>query len=192
MASGTDTSTQKVGATHVTTAAEGGSGPTVFPPFNTETFAPQLVWLAISFGLLYVVLSRTILPRISSVLADRRGRIQRDLDEAERLKSETDRAIADYEAKLSDARGRAGTIARDTREKLAAEVDTERHGVEAALAKQLANAEARIGEMKVRALGEITTIASDTAGQIVSKLLGTGATADEVEAALSVARPKEA
>ena len=51
----------------------------VFPPLDSGTFAPQLIWLALTFGLLYLLLKRFYLPRVGEVIEERRERIQRDL-----------------------------------------------------------------------------------------------------------------
>src|SRR3974390_416110 len=92
-------------AAHAQVAHEQAGG-VKFPPFQTETFAPQLIWLAITFVTLYVMLSRVVLPRIAGVIEGRQARIRRDLEQAERLKTETDQAIASYEAALADARAK--------------------------------------------------------------------------------------
>jgi F-type H+-transporting ATPase subunit b len=143
-----------------------------FPPFDTTTFAPQLIWLAITFGFLYLFLSRVALPPIADMISARNDRIKADLTEAERLKTETDTAIANYEKALSDAKAKAGAIAGETRNKLSAEVDKERAAVEAILAKKTLDAEKRINETKTKALSGISDIAADTANAIVSKLTG--------------------
>ena len=78
-----------------------------FPPLQTETYASQLLWLALTFVGLYLLMSRIALPRIGSIIADRRQRIEGDFAEAERLKRESDAALAGYEKSLADARGRA-------------------------------------------------------------------------------------
>ena len=80
-------------------AAQGGAK--VFPPLDPATFVPQLVWLAIAFGLLYLLLSRVALPRVGEVIEERADRIRRDLDQAEKLKAETEGALAAYEQALT-------------------------------------------------------------------------------------------
>ncbi len=154
------------------------------PQLNLSDMAPQLIWLALTFGLLYLVLSRMTLPRIASIIEERQNRIQRDLDEAERLKSETDQAIAAYEQALAEAHGRANGIARDAREKLAGEVNDERTKVEGELAAKLAEAENRIAVMKSDAMSHVGEIASDTAAEVVRKLIGVDVGQDEVRAAV--------
>jgi F-type H+-transporting ATPase subunit b len=155
-----------------------------FPPFNPNTFAPQLVWLAITFTLLYVILSRVALPRIADVLDERANRIKRDLDAAERLKAETDKAIASYEDALGAAKGKASEIARETRAKLAADVDREKLAIETSLTAKTNEAEARIGAMKSKALASVNDIAVTTAAAIVGRLTGTEPGPEEVKRAL--------
>ncbi|MBX9590642.1 MAG: F0F1 ATP synthase subunit B [Hyphomonadaceae bacterium] len=156
----------------------------VFSPLDTGTFVPQLVWLALTFGLLYVLLKRFALPRVGEVIEERRERIQRDLDKAEKLKVETEQALAHYEQALAEARAKANAIANDVRAKLAAEVDKERAAVEAEIARKLADAEARIAQSKSKAMASVADIAADTAGAVVSRLLGKEVTKDEVQRAL--------
>lgn len=159
-------------------AGHGGHGS--FPPFDPNTFAPQLIWLALTFGFLYIVMSRIALPRVASVLAERRDRIQRDLSEAERLKSETDAALQSYEKSLSDARGKAQGLAKSMRDKLSAEMETERRRVDDANAAKLLETEKRIADTKAKALSNVNQIAAETASAIVERLIGQNVGADGV------------
>ena len=59
-------------------AAHGGAHETGFPPFNPDSFSSQLIWLAISFGILYLLMSRVALPKIATVLEERHDRIADD------------------------------------------------------------------------------------------------------------------
>jgi F-type H+-transporting ATPase subunit b len=172
-------------ATASTAVPGEGAHPKAFPPLDATTFAPQLFWLALTFGLLYVLLKRFALPRVGEILDERQARIQRDLDKAEALKVETQQALAGYEQSLSDARGRAQGIAADVRNKLMQEVDGERAKIDAEIARQAADAEARIDGSKQKALSNVNDIATDTASAIVAKLLGKEVSRDEIQSALS-------
>jgi F-type H+-transporting ATPase subunit b len=172
----------KVGAG--TAVPESAGHAKVFPPLDPSTFAPQLVWLALTFGLLYLILKRVVLPRVGEVIEERGDRIKRDLVQAEKLKTDTEKALANYEQALGDARAKAGAIAKTMREKLTAEVDKERGKVEAQIAAKLAEAESRIAETKSKALASVGDIASEVAGSIVSRLIGSEPTKDEVKRAL--------
>jgi F-type H+-transporting ATPase subunit b len=178
--------------THTTTSTTGtsttghaGAGHKMsFAPLDPSTFVPQLFWLALAFGLLYLLLKRVALPRVSDVIEERRERIERDIAKAEGLKVETEQALANYERALSEARSKAGAIAKDRHAELTAEVDTERAKLDAQVAQKIADAEARIGQERSRAMAGVADIAGDTARAIVAKLIGKDASPDEVKRAL--------
>jgi F-type H+-transporting ATPase subunit b len=142
------------------------------PQLDPDTFAPQLIWLAITFIGLYLVMARVALPRIGNAIEHRRDRIANDLDQAQALKEATDRAIATYEARMAEARARAHDMNQETRQKLKDEVEAERARVEADLAEKVAKAETRIAKVKDGALAEMEKLAVDLAGDIVAKLIG--------------------
>lgn len=95
-----------------------------FPPFDPTYFGSQILWLALTFGFFYWILSKKILPRMSGILETRQDRIGADLAEAERFRAETDAAIAAYEQALAEAKAKAGAIATETREKVTADLDS--------------------------------------------------------------------
>jgi F-type H+-transporting ATPase subunit b len=156
----------------------------VFPPLDSGTFAPQLIWLALSFGLLYLLLKRFYLPRVGEVIEERRERIERDLRQAEKIKEETAQALSNYERALGEARGKAQAIVKDMRESLSAEMEKERSTVEAQIAAKLVDAEARIAQTKAGALAGVSEIAGELAGAIVARLSGREVSKDEVAKAL--------
>jgi F-type H+-transporting ATPase subunit b len=158
-----------------------------FPPFAKEHFGSQLLWFAIAFALLYFLLARVALPRVARIMEARRGRISGDLAAAEKLKTQSEAAIAAYDKALADARGRAQAIAAETHHKLAAETEARRKELEAALAAQLAEAERKIGAVKTAAMREVRGIALDAAGAIVERLVGTAPAKPALERAVDQA-----
>ena len=94
-----------------TAHTEQPAGHGAFPPFQSEHYPSQLVWLTISFALLYVLMAKVALPRIGSILAERSRVIGDDLAAAERLKERSNAAHAAYEKALADARARAQGLA---------------------------------------------------------------------------------
>lgn len=150
-------------------AAEHGSS---FPPFDASTFPSQLLWLVVTFGLLYYLMSKLIVPRIGGIIEDRRDRIANDLAEAERLKAETDEAIAAYEQALAEAKAKAHGIAQETRDAINADIETKKTEIDAKLAKDMQAAEARIAEVRGAAMADVGAIAGDAAEAIVAKLVG--------------------
>ena len=162
-----------------------GGGKPQFPPFNKETFASQLVWFAIFFIALYVIIARLAIPRIGGIVEARRQRVEGDLAEANRFKEQSDAALKAYEKSLADARNRAQALANETRDKLNAEAEKARKVLEAQLNAKLAEAEATIAATKTAAMANVQGIAVETAVAIVQRLIGTAPAASTVQAAVA-------
>jgi F-type H+-transporting ATPase subunit b len=170
-------------ATTASTEAPEGRG--AFPPFQSQNFPSQLVWLAVTFVLLYVLMSRIALPRIAGILADRDKRIADDIAAANRFKEQSDTAHTAYEKALADARSRAQSIASATREEQAAAAEATNKQLEAKLHERIAAAEQSIAASRTSAMSNVGSIASDTAAAIVERLIGQAPAAHEVAAAVN-------
>ena len=171
-------------ATSTTTSTGAHDAKGAFPPFATETYASQLLWFAIAFGLLYYVMSRIALPRVAEVMESRSQRIAADLAEAEKLRAESEAAGAAYEKSLNDARTKAKAIAQEMRETLNAESEAKRKSLESELHQRLAGAETAISSRTQDAMASVRGIAGDTATAIVERLIGQAPDRRAVEAAL--------
>ena len=156
-----------------------------FPPFNSHTFASQLIWLAIAFILLYVLMAKWALPQVGRVIDNRQKRIAGDIAEAGRLKEQSDAAVVAYEKALADARGRAQTIANETREKQAAAADAARKKIEDQLNVKLAESEKTIAATKQAAMANVRAVAEDAAAAIVERLIGSEPSKKAVAAAVA-------
>lgn len=177
------------GEVHTETGVpEGGHARGVFPPFDSTTYASQLLWLAITFGIFFLLMQKVIGPRIGTILESRHDRIAQDLDEASQLKAEADAAVATYESELASARAKANAIGAAARESAKAKAEAERAKIEASLAEKLKAAEARIGEIKTKAFADVGQIAEDTATAVVEQLIGAKATKAEVATAVAGAK----
>jgi F-type H+-transporting ATPase subunit b len=166
-------------------AAESGGGD--LPQFVIGSWPGQIFWLAVSFAILYFVLSRSLLPRIGAVIEDRRDKIADDLDEAGRLQRQATDARERHEKALADARAKAHTIAGETRDRLAKELGEEARIAEAAFAKKAAEAEGRIRAATETALANVKAVAGEAADALVERLAGMKPKRDAVTAALDAA-----
>lgn len=164
--------TPEEGVLYTTTEASGEAHSSVFPPFDPSTFGSQLLWLAIAFAALYLLMSRIALPRIGEILEIRRDRIEGDLTEADRLRQKTDQAIAAYEAALAEARKKAHGLAEETRAELKRETEKSRHEVETDLSARVSAAEQSIQATKAKALTNVDEIAAQTAVAVVAAIAG--------------------
>lgn len=148
-------------------AAEGG-----LPQLDLTRFPPQLFWLAVTFLLLYLLMSKLALPQVSDILRTREEKIAGDLSRAEQLNREADAALKGYEQALAEARAKATEIAAQTRATIQADADARQAEAEARLSAQAAEAEASIRATRDQALSQVREIATDTAVAVVARLLG--------------------
>jgi F-type H+-transporting ATPase subunit b len=154
------------------TLAHGGVQKGAFPPFDTSNFAPQLVWLVLIFGVLYLLMSRLALPRVATILSTRETTIGADLDAARESQTKAQAADAQNNATLRTTKEEARTIGREAQQKIAAEVGALRSSAEKKFAEEIAAAEARIAGEKARAMTSVEGIATEAAAAIVAKLTG--------------------
>jgi F-type H+-transporting ATPase subunit b len=142
------------------------------PQLNFETFPSQLFWLAVTFIVLYILMSWIGLPRVTAAIDARRNRREADLTRAAELKSEAEAANAAFQRTMAQARAEAQAAIKETTDRLAAEAAERQHALADALATQVNEAERRIAETKQQALSEVRGIAADVAQAVVEKLTG--------------------
>lgn len=169
------------------TPHEGGG---TLPQMDVSTFPSQLFWLVITFGFLFVVLSRVAVPRIGGVIEARRDRINGDLEAAEKLRKDSNEALAAYETSLTAARGRAMALAEENRKRIAGDVERLKADAEADAQKTIGAAEARIAAMRVQAEGNVRAAAADAAASIVERLIGDKISAEDAAKAVPDAKAR--
>ena len=158
------------------------------PQLEPHDWAPQLIWLVVTFGILYLLMVYVALPRIGAVIEARAGQIAKDLAAADQLRRETEEAIAAYEQALAEAKQKAHAIVDEGRNKLKEETAAERAKLDAELGKKSAEAERRIQEAKNSAMREVNAVAADVAADIVRQLIGAAPAKAEIEKAVEAAR----
>ncbi|MGH6880969.1 MAG: F0F1 ATP synthase subunit B' [Hypericibacter sp.] len=142
------------------------------PQLDPAVFSPQLIWLVITFVLLYLLMSRLALPRIASVLATRQQKIEGDLARAERVKAEAEKVLADYEKAMTDARVKAQALTGQAAADVAAELAKREAAFGVELNARTAEAEKRINATKDAALADIRSVAAELTQSIVRKVAG--------------------
>ncbi len=156
------------------------------PQLDVSTFTPQLVWLAITFVVLYLLMSKLGLPRVNAILEARRKRVDDDLARAAEIKAEADAVVAAYQRTLAEARARAQAAIKERTDKFATEAAERQRQLAESLAEQTRAAEREIGAAKERAFSEIRNVAVDVARSVTEKLAGLAA--DEARLAPAVDR----
>ena len=155
------------------------------PQLDYSTWFNQIFWLVLVFAALYFLLAIFILPRLREGISDREDRISDDLDQASNMQREAEEAEKAYNRSLADARAKAMNVAETTKQSVNAEIAAEIEAADAKMDRQAELADANIRKVKTKAMSNIESIASETAGEIVSKLTGKAPTAAAVRAALT-------
>lgn len=150
------------------------------PQFDPTYFAPQVVWLGITFLALYLLMSKLILPRMTGILAQREDRIDGNLQRAEALKEEAAQVLASYQKAIADARAQAQTALAKAAADIAAETAVREAEFAKKMADQTAAAEAGIRAAKTQALADVRGIAAEVAALMAGKLVGSSADAGTV------------
>lgn len=167
--------------------AAGDGGGHRFPPFDARTFPGQIFWLILSFGALYLLMSRVALPRVGAVLEHRRETIAGNLQAAETAQKQAEDAAQAHEQALTRARANAQAIAQEARAKSAREIDAKRQDVEQDLARKMIAAEQAIAATKAKAMENVGEIAREAASAIIEQLGGKKPTAAALNKALGAA-----
>ena len=154
------------------------------PQLDASTYLPQLVWLAIAFTALYILMARIGLPAVGAALELRRKKIGGDLDAAERMKVEAESVIAAYERALADARAAGQEIVRQATEKLNAEAIERRRQIVQEIQSETAAAEKRIDAVRAQALSELRIVATDVARAAAQRVASIEVSAAEAGAAV--------
>ena len=128
------------------------------PQLDFSTFSNQIFWLVLTLVVIYFVLSRIALPRISGALVERADTITHDLAEAEDLKQRATEAEKAYEQSLTDARAEAQQINVAMRAEIQLQLDVE--------------AGAALAEIRDNAVSSVKVVAKLTAKEIISAMGG--------------------
>lgn len=166
-------------------AAGHEAGATVgMPQLDFSTWPNQIFWLLVTLVAIYLILTRVALPRISAVLAERRGTITNDLAAAEDLKLKATEAEAAYNDALATARAEAAKIVAAAKAEIEADLAKATAKADADIDAKAAVSEQRIAEIRAGALESVTEVAKDTAKELVS-VLGGKADARSITAAVT-------
>ena len=150
-------------------AAESGG----MPQLNPEFWISQIFWLTLTFGTLYVILSKLILPKISSNLELRKSQIQENIEAADKQRKDSESKFKEYEDLIIKSKLEAKNIFKETREKALKEINSKRENLEKQIDEEIEKAEREINSLKKTAPEKINKIAVETSLEILKNLVGT-------------------
>jgi len=163
-------------------AAESAPG---MPQLDFSTFPNQIFLLIVTLVVLYLVLSRVALPRIATVLSERHGAIQRDLDKAEEMKRSAIEAENTYNKALADARAKANDIVNEAKSEIQKDLDKAIAKADLEISAKAVESEKAISAIRDSAVQSVEEVANITANNIVDAILPEAADTKTIKAAVA-------
>jgi F-type H+-transporting ATPase subunit b len=142
------------------------------PQLNPEFWISQIFWLTITFGILYVVLSKLILPKISTNLELRKSQILENIEAAEKQREESEKKIKEYEEIVQNGKNEAKNYFNQTREKVIKDINVKKDSLDKELGVEIKKAETEIQNLKNKVPDKINKIAIETSSDLIQKLIG--------------------
>jgi F-type H+-transporting ATPase subunit b len=149
-------------------AAESGG----MPQLNPEFWISQIFWLTITFGVLYVVLSKLILPKISANLEIRKSQILENIEAAEKKREESDLKIKEYEKIIQDSKNEAKNYFNQAKERIIKDINIKKENLDKEINKEIKKVELEIQDLRNKAPEKINKIAIETSADLIQKLIG--------------------
>ena len=159
-------------------AAESGG----MPQLNPEFWISQIFWLSLTFGILYIVLSKLILPKISANLELRKSQIQENIEAAEKQRQSSETKLKEYEEIGVKSKIEAKNIFKDAREKVLKDINSKKEILDKQIDEEIGNAEIEIETLKKGASEKINKIAIETSSDLVKILIGTEVNSSSISA----------
>jgi len=149
-------------------AAESGG----MPQLNPEFWISQIFWLTLTFGILYLVLSKLILPKISANLESRKSQILENIEAAEKQREDSETKLKEYQDVISKSKLEAKTIFNQAREKVLKDINAKREVLDKQIDEEISKAEEEIKTFRNSAPDKINKIAIETSSELIQKLIG--------------------
>jgi F-type H+-transporting ATPase subunit b len=159
-------------------AAESGGMPQLDPEF----WISQIFWLTLTFGILYVVLSKLILPKISANLELRKSQIQENIEAAEKQREDSEAKLKEYDEVVLKSKLEAKNIFKDAREKALKDINSKKEILDEQINEEIKKAEQEIEFLRKSAPEKINRIAIDTSSDLIKKLIGTEINSSSISA----------
>ena len=149
-------------------AAESGG----MPQLNPEFWISQIFWLIITFGILFIVLTKVILPKISDNLETRKSQILENIETADKQKEESQKKIDEYEKIILDSKLKAKSYFNEAREKILDDINKKRTTLEKDLDEEISEVEKELSDLKQKSGEKINKIAAETSAELIKELIG--------------------
>ena len=142
------------------------------PQLNPEFWISQIFWLVITFGILFIVLSKFILPKISDNLEIRKSQILENIEIAEKQREESEKKIKEFDKIILNSKNQAKNFFNNARQKVLDDIAKKRAALEKDIDIEISAAEQEIDQLKKSSHDKITKIAIETSSDLIKQLIG--------------------
>lgn len=143
------------------------------PQLNTKYWMSQIIWLILIFSVLFLVIWKIILPKITNNIENRKANIMGNLNEAENLKKIAENKLSDYKKIITESANEAKKIILENKQKINSEISVKKANFEKEIENEILNAEKQMKDLKKSSFNEINSIAKESTKEIVKELIGT-------------------
>jgi F-type H+-transporting ATPase subunit b len=152
------------------------------PQLNPEFWISQIFWLILTFSILYLVIWKIFLPKITYSVENRKSRIVNDLDETQKLKENSEKKLEEYNKIIENSKQEAKKIIEDGRKKLDKDIENKKKDFGNQIEKEIVAVEKEIKDLKKNSLLNISKIASETSAELMKKIINTEVNKSNVSA----------
>ena len=164
---------------------------TGMPQLNPEFWIAQIFWLILIFSSLYLIIWKIFLPRITYSIENRKSRVVKDLDEAQKLKDNAEKKLKEYNEIIEKSKKEAKKIIDDSKKKLDRDIENKKQKFNDEIEKELAATEKEIKDLKTTSTSNITDIAAETSAEIIRQIINTEVNKSNVSAIVNEITKKE-
>ena len=152
------------------------------PQLNPEFWVSQIVWLVLTFGILYIVLSKLILPKISENLESRKSQILENIETAESQREESEKKLKEFEKIILESKLEAKNYFNEARRKILEDINSKRLALEKDIDEEISAAEQEVNNLKIGSHEKIRNIAVETSSELIKQLIGEEANNSSISA----------
>ena len=152
------------------------------PQLNPEFWVSQIVWLVLTFGILYIVLSKLVLPKISENLESRKSQILENIETAEIQKEESEKKVKEFEKIILESKIEAKNYFNEARQKILDDINKKRVNLEKDIDEEISATEQEINSLKITSSEKIKNIAVETSSELIKQLIGEEANSSSISA----------
>ena len=161
------------------------------PQLDPEFWPAQVFWLIITFSVLYLIIWKIFLPKITFSIENRKSRIVNDLNEAQKLKESAEKKLREYNQIIENAKKEAKKIIEESNKNLALDLEKNKKKINDEIEKEIQNAELEIKNLNKNSISKINKIAEEVSGEIIKQIIGSEVNKSNVSAIVETVAKKE-